>query len=227
MRGLSTAFSVCRKLLPAETVLGRGQIFIVMITIPIYAAFLASIQQSAGSHLLVPAIVLLLVSDMFIFFNTRVTLSSTVTVDKLKSEEMKRSSLQYFCTLIALVTAFFYATSDVKIMDYVNINELVTPLAMLATVVESVSRSTLTRIVSTDMVLNGLCQQRTDASRQDETQRKHHEESLGDLIDLFLDVPKSSSSTVAPVPLPIPVKQTAKETLKDKHTVFERRVGAE
>jgi hypothetical protein len=173
LSGFRAAFCAARLLLPAETVLGRGQIFIVMITLPIFAAFVASIQQVVGTHNLVPAIILILVSELWVFLSTGVTLNPSSTGKQLEKEESKRAFLHHSCLLVSMMTAFFYFSgAETKILKYVNIEELFSPFALLVAVAESLSRATLTRVVSSDWVLVGLVRQRSDAVNQCEQRKK-------------------------------------------------------
>jgi len=203
-------------LLPAETVLGRGHIFIVMITLPIFAAFIASIQQIAGTHHLIPTVVLVLVSELWVFMSTGVTLSSSSTEKEIQKAESKRVLLHHGCLLGAMVATFLYISDGegTKILEYVNIDELFSPFALLVAAMESLSRANLTRVVSSDWVLIGLVRQRSDAASQSEQRKKEHEASIGSLSEIFSEkgggaLRNKGISTTAVAPSGPPISTTA------------------
>jgi len=146
IRGLVSGLSNARMLLPSEGMLGRGQLFVCLITLPLvspspplppsppptsnsffacpaqFAAFLASVQQAAGSHLLAPAILMLLLADMIIMANQKTLTSPFSTVEDLKKGESRTGMCQ--SALVAGAAAILYlylSRSNVKIMEYVRV----------------------------------------------------------------------------------------------------------
>jgi hypothetical protein len=98
--------------------------FLSLVTIPMMAAFLASMQQVAGGFYLTPAVLLLLFAACTNFFGQKVTLSPFVEEEDLAKVRSRQVNIRILFVLLAgLLTAIFIYgdTAPQKLMEYVDI----------------------------------------------------------------------------------------------------------
>ncbi|GMH76875.1 hypothetical protein TL16_g12523 [Triparma laevis f. inornata] len=181
VKGLMSGLETCRQIFPSEALLGRAQQFVVLVTIPTFASFLASTQQIAGSHLLAPAVILLIASDTVVLFEQNVLLSPKSSAEELLKSSAKRGLMSNVMLVAALLIIFLYLRGDAKLSEYVELASLIDPLVFVAAIFDSTTRAIVTRVFSVDLLLHALWKQHADS----EEGRKVREAAMGELTPLF------------------------------------------
>ena len=186
VKGLMSGLENVRQVFPSEALLGRAQQFIVLVTIPTFAAFLASTQQIAGSHLLAPAVILMITSDMGVFFFSKTLLSPKSSPEQLSKSASRRGMLSSVMLLLALFIIFQYLKGSAKITEYVEMASLINPLVFVAAIIDSTTRAIVTRIFSVDLLLHALWKQHSDrAAVISEADRQGHDKAMDALNPVF------------------------------------------
>jgi hypothetical protein len=171
-----------------ETVVARADLFIVIATLPVFSAFLATTQQLIGGPMLAPAVILLLLSDTISFYVQRsVMLSPGSTADDVKALEQKKGTIAMAMTFAAVVFAVLYVTEgeDVAIVKYIHMDVVIPPFGILMLLCDSMARKTLTRVVSTDLVLEALYAQKVEKENLSQMAQDDYAEKVHSLKDTF------------------------------------------
>jgi hypothetical protein len=193
-----SGLSNTRLLFPGETILGRAILLVVFVAAPVLAAFLATMQQLIGGGMvLLPAVVLVLGASLVPFGFCSVLLSPSVSTKQLERASVQQMWLQAAMLLGACVCLYFYVVGNDKLAEFANVQDLLSPTSLLVAFIDGVARSTLTRIVSLDLVLFGLWKQHvehTARNRADGEGKRAYENSMSVLNKLL--VPEHASVIV-------------------------------
>ena len=183
-----------------ETILGRSQLFIILCTIPVFAAFLATTQQLVGGYLLAPAVVLLLLSDLIPFFVDReLLLSPEAKTETLLKSATKQQWIGRVMLTLACICTIMYIQSTTLIVEHIKLPTFLPPLTIAILICDSFARGTLTRVVSVDLILDALCKQKSEKEKVGEEGVRNHEERLKALTVCFEDDGGSGSGSGAKV----------------------------
>mmetsp|Transcript_18425 Transcript_18425/g.38359 ORF Transcript_18425/g.38359 Transcript_18425/m.38359 type:complete len:541 (-) Transcript_18425:30-1652(-) len=199
--GMMSGLDNVRLLFPSETSLSRMSMFLSFVTIPMMSAFLAAMQQVAGGFYLTPAVLLLLLAGCTSFYGHKVTLNPTVEEEGLSKVRSQQQNLRIACVLLAgLLTAFllYGNKAPAKLMEYVDIKSLLSPLGLAVFAADSLSRSSITKVVSMDLVLYGLWKQHDDNDNVlSEEEKNVNAEKLRSMDKILMKV-SGNAAAVAP-----------------------------
>ena len=114
-------------------------------------------QQVAGGFYLSPSVLLLLAAGCSVFWDTKTILSPNVTVPSLRSAFGKQGQIKIILAVVAGISFVFYVSySNSRLMEYVDFSKLMPGFGVVVLVVNTLGRSSLTKVVSVDLILYGL-----------------------------------------------------------------------
>ena len=155
--GILGGINNVRLLFPSDTILTRLALFTSLLTLPLLSSFLATMQQVAGGFYLSPSVLLLLAAGCSVFWDTKTILSPNVTVPSLRSAFGKQGQIKIILAVVAGISFVFYVSySNSRLMEYVDFSKLMPGFGVVVLVVNTLGRSSLTKVVSVDLILYGL-----------------------------------------------------------------------
>jgi len=202
--GMMGGVDNARLLFPTDAILSRLSMFTVVISLPLLSAFLATAQQVVGGWYLSPSVLLLLASGCCIFWGSKKVLNPLTKVPDLQATLNRQTYVRVLLiALSGLFAAFFLLirTAASKLMEYVEISSLLSGFGVLVFIADSLARSSLTKVVSLDLILFGLWKSHDDTDNViTEEMKEKRLAGMRSFDVLFLDSKGKSSASAAVAP---------------------------
>ncbi|GMI45570.1 hypothetical protein TrCOL_g5372 [Triparma columacea] len=198
--GILGGINNVRYLFPSDTILSRLSLFTSLLSLPLLSSFLATMQQMMGGFELSPAVLLLLGAGCSVFYGTGTILSPNATVPSLRSAFGKQGKIKILLGGVASISFVYYVSySNARLMEYVDLLALMGGWeGLLVMLIATLGRSSLTKVVSVDLILYGLWKSHDDLdntiSTEGSTKRLEDMKSFGEL----LKSKPTSKATVTP-----------------------------
>ncbi|GMH68891.1 hypothetical protein TrRE_jg3323 [Triparma retinervis] len=97
-----------------------------------------------------------------VFWGRNTILDPNIKVEVLRASLGRQAQLKILCVVLALVSSFLFLRGASKLMEYVDLPNLISFTGLIVLVISTLGRSSLTKVVSVDLILFGMWKSHDD-----------------------------------------------------------------